>query len=192
MFFFPILIALVFLAFVVQQFLPSLPNDARVYLLPLFVFYSAVAMPFWMMLVVAIASGLMWDAFGAQVLTTGAPGPDGQPALNVEIAVGWSILLYAAFGSIMSGFRPVFARGRWDIYVLASILSGVFTSMIVAAEFVMICFRRGGFFYTREIGLRVVGTGVAAIAIAPALFVFLNIIARVCGYEPHSERRVRR
>jgi rod shape-determining protein MreD len=178
MLFFPVLLVFVFLAFVAQHFLPSLPNDARIYLMPLLVFYSAVTMPFWMMLVVAFASGWMWDAFNAQVLDAG-----------VEISIGSSILLYAIFGAIMSGFRPVFQRGRWDVYVLASFLCGVFTAVIAIAEFAMICFRRNGFFFTKELGWRVAGSGLAATAIAPALFVFLNIVARLCGYEPRAARR---
>ena len=187
MFFFPVLLVVVFAGFVVQQFLPPLPGDVRIYLLPLLVFYSAVATPFWMMLIVAAAAGVMLDAFQAQIMT-GVLGPDGTPLLSVEIAVGWSILLNAILGAIMSGFRPVFIRGRWDVYLLVSFLAGVFTSAIVAIEFIIICFRRGGFVYTRDIGLRVAGSGLVAFAIAPALFICLNILARLCHYEPHPER----
>ena len=192
MLFFPLLIVFVLLVFVAQQFLPVLPHEARVHLLPLLVFYSAVATPFWMMLLVALASGLLWDAFTAQVLSAGVPGPDGIPAASVEISVGWSILLYATLGAIMSGFRPMFQRGRFDVYLLVSFLCGLFTAMVVAMEFVMICFRRGGFFYTQEIGWRIGGAGLAAMAIAPVLFVLLNLFARACRYEPHPVKRAAR
>ena len=187
MFFFPVLLVLVFLAFVAQQFLPSLPNDARIFLVPLLVFYSAVATPFWMMLLVAVAGGLLVDGYTVQALSTGMLA-DNSAAVNVEISVGWSILLFTLFGAIMSGFRPLFMRGRWDVYVLLSFLCGAFTSIMVAAQFLMICFRRGGFVFSQNIGWRILGSGLGAIAIAPVLFVLLNLVARFCRYEPHPEK----
>ena len=44
---------------------------------------------------------------------------------RVEIALGWSILLYAVLAAIMHGLRPLFIRGRWEVHC---IMSGVCTS----------------------------------------------------------------
>jgi hypothetical protein len=59
--------------------------------------------------------------------------------VSLKSPAGWSIILYAALGTIMSGFRPLFQRGRWEIHCL---LSGICTSFIVLAEYLMITIRR--------------------------------------------------
>jgi len=74
-------------------------------LLPMVMFYGALALPLPGMLALAFVGGLMNDALNTQY-------SDGV----VEIAAGWSIILYAALGTIMSGFRPLFQRGRWEIH----------------------------------------------------------------------------
>src|ERR1700685_4483928 len=105
-----------FAALVVQHFIGQLPMvGARVLLMPIIMFYGALALPTPGMLVLAFCGGLMWDALHMQIISC-----------NVEIALGGSIVLYAALGALMGGFRPLFQRGRWEIHCL---LSGVCTSM---------------------------------------------------------------
>jgi cell shape-determining protein MreD len=180
MIFFPFLLIVLFFSFIVQQFLPPVPSiHAHIYLVPIFVFYSAVATPFWMMLIVAFLSGAMWDAFTAQMVES-----------SVEIPIGWTIFIYATFGAIMSGFRPLFQRGRWDIFFVTSVLSGVFTSLIVLAEFVMISYRRGFFVFSKPIAWRIGGAGMAVALLAPAVFIVLNWVAELTKYNPYfNERR---
>src|SRR6476620_7378143 len=128
MIFFGVLVCSMFLALVGQHFLGPLPVvHARVMLMPIVMFYGALALPLWGMLALTFCGGLMWDALNTQPVGSG-----------VEISVGWSILLYAALGAIMSGFRPLFQRGRWEIHCL---LTGVCTSIIVLAEYLMLTIR---------------------------------------------------
>ena len=188
MIFFLILLASLLLSLIGQQFIGPLPwlHGARVLLMPIVLFYGALAVPFWAMLILALVSGFMWDAMTAQIsyvrdFATGLP-----VASNVEISMGWSILLYAALSSIMSGFRPLFQRGRWEIHCL---LSGVCTSLIVLAEFLMITFRRGDPFFSREVWWRVGGAGLIAVVLSPFFFFFLNFIATLVGFNPHSEKK---
>jgi hypothetical protein len=170
MIFFLVLVLSLFLSLLVQQFIPPLTwlYEARVLLMPSVLFFSALAMPFWAMLVLVFVSGLMWDALNAQMV-------DG----NVEISLGWSILLYAALCSIMSGFRPLFLRGRWEIHCL---LSGLFTAVIVLAEFLMISFRRGTLVFNPAIWGRIGGAGLIALLLAPLVFFLFRWIASLCGY----------
>ena len=153
---------------------------ARIMFMPIIMFYGALAMPLWGMLGLAYAGGLMWDALHTQAV-------DG----SVEIGAGWSIILYAVLGAIMSGFRPMFQRGRWEIHCL---LTGVLTSAMVLAEYCMITLRRVPlkFVFDKEIWWRIGGTGIIALLLAPLFFFFLNYIAALVGYDPQPNRYQKR
>lgn len=180
MIFFCVLVVSLFLSLVLQEFLPPLAwiADARIYLLPIVFFYAALAMPFSVMLLLAFFTGLMWDALTVQIVGS-----------SVEIALGWSILLYAALGSIMSGFRPLFQRGRWEVHCL---LSGLFCSVMVLATYLMICLRRGSFEFSDEVWLRVLGTGLAGVLLSPVIFFIFGFIASLTGYELYPAKRKRK
>ena len=82
--FFVLLVAM-FLALVVQHFIgPLPPMGARVIIMPLIMFYGALALPLPAMLALTFVGGLMWDALHSQMIEG-----------NYEIALGWSIVLYA-------------------------------------------------------------------------------------------------
>ena len=185
--FFLILVLASFGALVIQHFIPPLEflEGARVVIMPLILFYGALALPFSLMLALAFACGLMWDCLTAQVVTTGM----GTSATStVEIALGWSILLYATLGGLMSGFRPLFQRGRWEIHCL---MSGVLTSLILLLEFLMISVRRAAldeapFVFTQEVWWRIGGPGLVALFLAPVVFWMLSSFAALVGYNPRS------
>lgn len=170
-----------YLALVVQHFIGPLPIiGARVLLMPIIMFYGALALPIPGMLVLAFCGGLFWDALHMQTV-------DG----NVEIALGWSIVLYAALGALMNGFRPLFQRGRWEIHCL---LSGVCTSLIVLAEYLMITFRREPvvFVFNKEVWWSIGGAGLVAALLSPFFFFALNYVAFLVGYDPQPARGRRR
>ena len=92
----------------------------------------------------------MWDAFMASQVVDG----------TLEIALGWSIVLYAALGAVMSGFRPLYQRGHgWEIHCL---LSGPLLCIFVLSEYLMITFRRGDFLFPKTIWWRIGGEGLVA------------------------------
>ena len=171
--FFITLIAALFFSLIAQEFIPALPwlYGARVYLLPIVFFYSALALPPAAMFLLAFLSGFMWDAMTVQFV-------DGAP----EVSLGWSIILYAVLGAIMSGFKPLFQRGRWEIHCLAS---GFFTAFILLAEFLMITFRRGDITFSKIIWWRIGGAGLAAALLAPVIYFTLNGIGSLLGYRIH-------
>jgi len=174
---YPYLILAQFLALAIQEYIPSLPYGARVYLLPLVFFYGALAVPPPGMLLLAFTGGLMWDALVASLAVDG----------NLEISLGWSIVIYAALGAIMSGFRPLFQRGHgWEIHCL---LSGPLVCIFVLSEYLMITFRRGGFIFPKIIWWRIGGEGLAAMIAAPFVFLFLHWLA--LGFGLVARRRDR-
>jgi hypothetical protein len=68
------------------------------------------------------------------------------------------------------------------------ILSGIFTSLIVLAQYLMITFRRGSFVLTREIWWQIAGPGLIAMAVAPILFWLLQWMGRMTAYSYGPER----
>ena len=187
--FFLILLLAAFGALVIQFFIPALPflSGARVLLLPLVFFFGALALPFGGMLALAFACGLMWDALTVQVLEIGMGHTS---ASVVEIGLGFSVILYAVLGAIMSGFRPLFQRGRWEIHCL---MSGLCTSLIVLAEFLMLSVRRAALYgvpfeFSRDIWWRIGGPGLVALVLAPLVFLFLKSMAALVGYNPYAPK----
>ena len=126
MIFFGVLLLSMFVAVIAEHFIGPLPViHARVLLMPIIVFYGSLALPMYGMLALTFIGGLMWDALNTQSI--------GEKYLDgiVEISAGWSIVLFAALGAIMNGFRPMFLRGRWEIHCL---LTGFCTSVLVLAD----------------------------------------------------------
>ncbi len=192
MIFFVLLLIAMFAALVAQHFIDPVPViGSRVLLMPIIMFYGSLALPVPGMLALAFCGGLMWDALHSNIAFIWDPQHAEVVDANVEIALGWSIVLYAALGALMGGFRPLFQRGRWEIHCL---LSGVCTAFIVLAEYLMITFRREPivFLFDKEIWWRIGGAGLVAVLLSPFFFFALNYLAFLVGYDPQPERNVRR
>jgi len=176
MIFFFLLLVLVLAAQIAELFIPALPwlYNAHVYIVPVVVFYGAMALPFPLMLALALYAGFLTAALTVQLIGG-----------KVEISTGSSILLYGVLAGIMHGLRPLFARGRWEVHC---ILSGIFTSLIVLTQYLMITFRRGSLVFTREIWWQIGGPGLIAMAVAPILFWLLQWMGRMTAYSYGPER----
>jgi hypothetical protein len=175
---FPILLIALFAALVLGYFLPPVPGPwypgAHFMVMQVVMLYGALALPYGFGLALCFVAGLLWDALNAQLMGS-----------TVEIALGWSIVLYGFLGSIMSGFRPFHLRGRWEIHCLGS---GVSCAFIVLAEFLMLTFRRGEFVFNQSIGLRIVGAGLAAALVAPAIYFTLDYLLILLRQKPPGHR----
>ncbi len=176
MIFFVILLVLVVIAQIAEFFIPPLDwmYHAHIYIAPVLVFYGAMALPFPLMLGLALFAGILLDALTVQVI-----------GAKVEMSLGSSILIYAVLAGIMHGLRPLFIRGRWEVHCL---LTGVCTSAIILAQYLMITFRRGTFIFTRETWWQIGGPGLMAMLMAPVIFWILNWIARMTRYPYLPER----
>ena len=180
MIFFVILMGLVFVAQIVEFFIPTLDwmYNAHIYITPVLVFYGAMALPLPLVLMLAFWAGFLLDTFNAQVVGT-----------HVEISLGSSILLYAVLAGIMHGLRPLFARGRWEVHC---IMSGLCTSAILLGQYLMLSFRRGSLFFSREVWWQIGGPGLLAMLMAPLVFWMLHWLARATAYRymPRGELRI--
>lgn len=174
--FFLFLNALMFLALVLQAFVGPFPGmGGQILLLPIIFFYAAAALPLWGMLAASFVAGLMWEC------RTNIP-IDGESSM----IFGWSILVYAALGSIINGLRPLFIRGRWQFHC---IIAGILTSLLVLIEYVVITFRREPFefIWPRAVWDRVLSSGLVTVLVSPFVFILLNWIGRRLGH--FDERR---
>jgi hypothetical protein len=151
------LIVAVFLLLTIQEFIPPMEffGGARVNLVPMLFVYGALVVPFPLMLLLAVAIGLLSDLAILQVVGGSA-----------EIGLGWSILFFLAVGLICQGLRPLILRGHWEIHPLMSALTAI---VYLALQFGMITLRRfedGGFFYSDAVTWRILGPGIITLIIA--------------------------
>src|SRR5215831_13458165 len=105
MIFFGCLLVLVLVAQIAELLIPALPwlYNAHVYIVPVIVFYGAMALPFPLMLALAFFAWVVLDARTVQVIGG-----------IVERSARSSILLSAVLAGIMHVLRPLFAPGRWE------------------------------------------------------------------------------
>ena len=180
MIFFFLLMFLVLVAQIAEFFIPALDwmYGAHVYIAPVLVFYGAMALPLPLMLVLVFWAGFLLDALTAQVIGN-----------HVEISLGSSILLYAVLAGIMHGLRPLFARGRWEVHC---IMSGICTSAILLAQYLMISFRRGSIFFNHEVWWQIGGPGLLAMLMAPLVFGLMQWLARATAFPYLPQRQFAR
>ena len=102
MIFFFVLLLLVLIAQIAEFFIPALPwlYNAHVYIVPMIVFYGAMALPFPLMLSLALFAGVLLDALTVQVIGG-----------KVEISTGSSILIYGVLAGIMHDIRVILNPG---------------------------------------------------------------------------------
>lgn len=170
MIFFILLMLLVTLAQIAEFFIPSLDwmYSAHIYITPVLVFYGAMALPLPLMLILVFWAGFLLDALNAQVIGS-----------HVEISLGSSILIYAVLAGIMHGLRPLFMRGRWEVHC---VMSGICTSAILLAQYLMLSFRRGSIFFNREVWWQIGGPGLLAMIMAPLVFWMLHWLSRATRF----------
>lgn len=169
-----LLIICSFFALILQIFIPPLPwlQGAHVHLLPIVMFYGALALPYPLVMILTFCCGLMWDLFAVQVVDS-----------SVEISLGWSIIIYSIFGSMMHGFRPLFLKGRWEIHCL---MSGLFTAGILLVEYLTLIFRRQLVVFPPNIWWLTLGAGLIVTLLSPLVYWLLSRVAEAVRYEPET------
>ena len=163
MIFFVILLVLVFVAQIAEFFIPPLDwmYNAHIYIVPVIVFYGAMALPFPLMLALAFFAGFLLDALTVQVI-----GP------RVEISLGWSILLYAVLAGIMHGLRPLVYPGTLGSALhYERHLHVRHSSRPISHDYVSGAAR---FSSHREVWWQIGGPGVIAMLMAPLVFWILH------------------
>ena len=181
MIFFFLLLVAMYVALVAQHFIGPLPVvGARVLLMPIIMFYGALALPTPGMLVLAFCGGLMWDALHTQIISG-----------NVEIALGWSVSPpRAGWGIWVTKFQatlPAWPMGN-------PLPAQRRHLMIVLAEYLMITFRREPviFLFNKEVWWQIGGAGLIAAFLSPFFFFTLNYLAFLVGYDTQPTREAKR
>jgi hypothetical protein len=181
MIFAALLLVLMFAGLIAQYFIGPLPMlGCRVLLMQMVMLYGAIALPLPGMVLLTFLGGLAWDAMNVIMVDD-----------TYQVAMGWTIALYMALGTIMAGFRPLFVRGRWEIHCL---VSGVLIAAMPLAEFIMVTIRNEPvtWVFDKSVGWRIGGAGLVATLLSPLLFFVLNYLAVLTGYDPQPEQGIKK
>lgn len=188
-------IALLFISFFVEEFVPAIEiaQNARLFLTPVFFFCAAVAVPFPIMLLLAFMTGFVWDARYAQIVSLdkateqlaqvssmGGVGGYSASIADGTMGFGSSIVLFGVLGCLMQGIRPLFKKGRWELPVF---MVGFVTSIWLLLQFLIMTFLRGNLFFPQEVWLKMVSDTLMAMLASPLIYLVLHTLARATNYE---------
>jgi hypothetical protein len=176
--FFLFVLASLFGSLVLQHFLGPLPPwGARFFLMPVVFLYGALSFSGPRMLGMAVLCGGMWDLLHLQGMEDSG-----------DLGVGWSMIAYGILGMLISGLRPLFLRGRWEVHCL---FSGVATSVLVLLEYLMLSLRREPlrFDFSAVVWGRIFGAGVLALLVSPVVFWGMGYVSRLLRHKPYRPRR---
>ncbi len=171
-----ILLLSIFLALMVQEFLPPIdgPGGVRLQFVPLLFCLGALGLPYPWMLLLALGGGFLLDLMSLQF-------HENQP----EIGLSTGIFFFLLVGAICQGLRPMFLRGQWW---LLGVMTGVATAAWPALQFFLISLRRleeGGWQWHEEVLWKIFLPAVIAVIVSPALFFLVRLIA---GPFPYRSR----
>jgi len=182
-----IAVILLLCSFAGQEFMPALNwAQGSKFILPVTVFFGlAVIVSYPVMLILAFIMGFLWDARHLAFTVSGGDSVQG----SVDLAFGYSILLFGLTGSLMQGIRPLLGRGRFELPVL---MMGLVTGVWLLAEYLFLVFRRGQPEFPDTLWIKVGSTALLALLISPIVLFALHTIARWTGYEVRYEGLSRR
>ncbi|MEM6911890.1 MAG: hypothetical protein AAF555_09965 [Verrucomicrobiota bacterium] len=172
------LVMLTYVSFLAQEFMPVFDwaFRAEMMMVPVFFFLAAVSVDFSIMLLLAMLTGLLWDARHLVIA-------EGQ----VDLPFGYSIVLYGLLGCLMQGVRPLFRKGRWE---WAMGLAGLAMVVYLTGEYLLINVVRGDFYFPLEVGFKILATALLSMLWAPLFLFFLHKLAAICRCPIRLEERV--
>jgi len=193
-------VGLMLISFFAEEFMPTLEvaHNARLFLAPACFFCSAVAVPFPMMLLLAFLTGFVWDARYLEIVSndvgteqlamvtnaSGFAGYNAAVSSSMDLGFGSSIVLFGVLGCMMQGIRPLFKKGRWELPVF---MVGVVTTLWMLAQYLLMTFLRGSFYFPNEIWVKMVSVTLMAMLASPLIYLVLHTLARATNYEIRYE-----
>jgi hypothetical protein len=184
-----IVVALLFIAFAMDEFVPALglAHQARLFIAPVFFFCASVAVPFSMMLFLAFITGFIWDG---RYLVPVNPDPGveqvasaligGSAGSTMDLPFGGSIILFGLLGMLMQGIRPLFRKGRWELPVF---MVGFVMVLWLAVQYLLMTFLRVEVYFPEALGVKLVSDMLMAMLASPLIYLALHTLARVTNYE---------
>ncbi|MBL9133036.1 MAG: hypothetical protein JNG86_17635 [Verrucomicrobiaceae bacterium] len=190
MIFHPVVLILLLLTFMVQEFIPGLEiaQFATLFLPPVFFFAAAVAVPFPVMLILAFATGFLWDArhlpgvseAAVEVVDFLASTAETEFSGGLSLPFGMSIALFGLLGTLLQGIRPLFKRGRLELPV---VMVGIATFLWLLIQYATMTFLRGSLDFQPMVWTKMVTDTLLAMLAAPLIFLLLYSLARLSSYE---------
>lgn len=177
--YFLLVIVLLLLSFVGQEFVPAVEwaYFARLLLVQTTFFCVAITVPYPVMLILAAATGFLWDArYHIPVYP--------EDSLHAELEFGFTIFLYGLMGSIIQGVRPLFRRGRWEMPVF---LIGICTFLCLVIQYLVLSFHRGELYLSTQMWFQMLMTSLFSMAAAPLILLLLSKMAKWTGYRIRLE-----
>lgn len=183
-----IVVVLLLMTFPLQEFMPmvKIAQNATLFLPPVFFLAGSVAVSFPVMLLMALVTGVLWDARYLP-LAAGQHGSANlldlsNPASGelVDMGIGVSVLLFGVMGAMMQGIRPLFKKGRLELPVL---MVGFAMAGWLLIQYLLMTFMRGSFFFPAGVWSKIVTDSLLAMLAAPLIFLMLHVLARVTRYE---------
>ena len=187
------------LSFGLQEFIPAIEfaQYARVLLPPVFFFSASLSVTFPVMLMLALFTGVVWDARNlpykperAKTAVVSELGGTGDalsetiPSTSGDLIFGYSVVIFGALGSLMQGIRPLFRQGRWEVPV---IMVGVATVAWLLVEFMLMSFLRGSFVFPPGIWIKIITDALLAMLVSPVMLYLLHTFGRTLHYEVRHE-----
>ncbi len=190
MIFHPVVVILLLLTFVVQEFIPGIEiaQFATLFLPPVFFFTASVAVPFPIMLMLAFGTGFLWDARHLQALSHAVgeaaellgDGGGSEFTTGLGMPFGISIVFFAFLGTMLQGIRPSFKRGRLEFPV---VMVGLATFSWMLMQYIVISFLRGSLDFDPMLWTKMITGTLLSMLAAPLLFLLLYSLARLSSYE---------
>ncbi len=173
--FFFILSVLILGAMIFQLFLPPilLLGGSAVLFVPILYFYGCLSLPFPLMLALTFFTGLLQDLVQVP-----------QIKGHIDFPLGTSILIYLVPGLVMHGLKPLFQKHLLGTHYVLALLSALLTPFILLAQYAILSFERGGFYFKDVIAWRIIGPGIISLFIAPCVFFVLTPLSHTLGYKP--------
>ncbi len=186
--FFSLVVLLLLLSFVLQEFIPVFEwaYGSRLFLVHAVFLAAAIAVPFPTMLCLAIATGLLWDArYHVPIYPIDAATAFSQS----ELPFGFTIFVFGIMGALIQGARPLFRRGRWELPVF---MIGLCTGLGLLLEYLVISFHRGGLDVSAELWWKMLMTSLFSSLISPFLLLLLSRVADRMRYRIRMDGLKRR
>ena len=188
-----VVFVLMLVTFVVQEFIPPIMPEtthyARLFLPAVFFFAASVALPFPSMALLALVTGVLWDARYLPMASDAGRASSAELGMTMadaaslgmgDLRFGYSILVFLLMGSLMQGVRPLFKRGRLELPVL---MVGFATSAWLLLQYLLLTLLRGSFYFPAAMWLKLATDTMYAMFFSPVMFLTHHVLARVTSYE---------
>jgi hypothetical protein len=105
-----------------------------------------------------------------------------------DLPCGASILAFLVPALIIHGFRPLTAKNTWLIPLALAPLVALLIPLTLVTQYGFLCLERREFFFNNVIMWRILGPGLAALVVAPGVFLVSGTLGRLVGYRPERPR----